>query len=81
MTRVVARWEHKGGSCVAVEEFDGGGFGVSAWEGNGRGFAGGVLAAGDEAAAVAEVQERVDRGYYSRDSWTTGYVRVEGVAA
>jgi len=69
MSDVVATWKHRGGSTVTVTALKGTAYAVTA-DG-----AGGVIYAGTRADAIAQVQARVDAGWYSRDAWTTPYQR------
>lgn len=66
----IAQWTHRGGSVVTLEDLGDGGYGIRA---DGQG---GMLYADSRGAAITELQRRIDLGAFSRDAWTTPYVRV-----
>lgn len=77
-TTTVASWRHQGGSTVRLTARaynEAGAYNVSAFDARGNLFSGGVLYADTEEQAIANVQERIDQGWYSADAWTTTYVR------
>ncbi len=67
---IVAEWTHKGGSIVTLETA-----GDRAYSISGPG-SGGIIYAPCDDDAVRTVQTRIADGWYSRDTWTTPYLRV-----
>jgi hypothetical protein len=69
---MVAKWAHRGGSVVHLFAMS-----ASGWYSVHAPGAGGTFHVhGGDGAAIALVEGRMADGWYSRDAWTTGYVRV-----